>query len=146
MLEESLQDTEAQLAVRMAQQEAILGREDMPWIWVLMDEAAIEIPVGGPSVMKEQLNYLLKINQGVKTSIRIIPKTAGHHVGTDGRFRLISLESRDLAYSGAKGGGRLIEEPSEVRQFFIDFDRVGRKALSEDETNKRIDQQLEAFS
>ncbi|ROO87127.1 hypothetical protein EDD29_4718 [Actinocorallia herbida] len=74
------------------------------------------------------------------------PQVGGASCGRRREIPHPQLESRDIAYAGAKNGGRLIEEPSESRQLGTDFDRIGRIALSQDETNARICHQLEVFS
>lgn len=146
LLEEStVNDLETETAARMARQHALLGKETPPWIWVILDEAALMIEVGGQSVMKEQLHHLYELGQMNRVSIRIMPMHAGAHAGQDGPFRLISLESRDIAYVGAQRGGRLLEEPAEVREMAIDFDRIGRKALPEADSLSLIERQMEIF-
>lgn len=143
LLAESRQpDIEGEVAARMARQAAILDRERPPWVWVLIEEGAIELVIGGPSIMHDQLEHLVKMNSLPNASVRLIPKTAGTHAGMDGTFRTISMASREVAYAGAKLGGRLIEEPAEVGQLRVDFERIGLKALSEAESTARIRRQI----
>jgi transcriptional regulator with XRE-family HTH domain len=145
LTESSVLDIDATIALRMARQNALLERDPMPWIWVLLDEAAIMIEAGANWVIREQLKALLDFGERDRISVRIIPMRSGVHAGADGPFRVISLESRDVAYVGAQRGGRLIEEPTEVRELAVDFDRIGQKAMSTDDTRARIEQQMETF-
>jgi hypothetical protein len=46
--------------------------------------------------------------------VRVLPFSAGANSGVDGSLQIISLDTREIAYSGAQGGGRLIESPGEV--------------------------------
>ena len=82
--------------------------------------------------MKAQLGHLIKLAELPHVSVRIVPNSAGTHLGLDGPFRVISLELRDVAYAGAQRGGRLIEATGEVRELRVDYERIGMKALSED--------------
>jgi len=139
-------DIETEVGVRMARQHALIDRDDPPWIWVIFDEAAIETWVGGGDVMRHQLKHLLELVDLPHISVRVLPRRSGAHPGQDGPFRLISMESRDVVYVGAHRGGRLIEEPTEVREIAIDFDRIGENALPATESRLQIERQMEAFS
>lgn len=139
-------DIGAEAEVRMARQRALLDRDDPPWVWVVFDEAAIETWVGGRDIMRHQLKHLGELADLSYVSVRVLPRTAGAHPGQDGPFRLISLGSREVAYVGAHRGGRLIEEPIEVREIAIDFDRVAENALPAIDSRVLIERQMEAFS
>ncbi|MFD0904582.1 helix-turn-helix domain-containing protein [Actinomadura sediminis] len=139
LLEESdAKDIGQAVQSRMARQEAILTRPSPPYVWILMDEDSITSEIGGPEVMRAQLRYLLEVGVLPHISIRIIPKTAGAHLGLDGPFRLITVRDRQIGYVGARRGGRLIEAPSEITEIAVDYERIGFKALSEDATRTRI--------
>jgi transcriptional regulator with XRE-family HTH domain len=85
------------VAERIARKQAIFGREDPPYLWVLMDESVLALPVGGAKVMRGQLEHLLAISRSPHVSVRIIPTSSGPHLGIDGPFQVISLEARDVA-------------------------------------------------
>lgn len=138
-------DIEVILAERIALNRAILGREDPPLVWALMDESVLALPVGGPEVMRAQLRWLRELADRRHMIIRIIPTSAGAHLGLDGPFQVIRMETRNVAYSGAQSGGRLIEGPSEVKDLDIRFDLIGAKAASEDGSRALIEQYLERY-
>lgn len=139
-------DIEAGPAERINRGRAVLDRPDPPFIWVLIDESVLACPVGGPRVMREQLRYLRELTDLPNVIIRIVPTSAGAHQGFDGPIRIISLETRDVAYAGAQNGGRLIEETSEVKELAVRFDRIGAKAMSEDESRVLIQWYMERHS
>ncbi|MCO5996782.1 DUF5753 domain-containing protein [Actinoallomurus rhizosphaericola] len=136
-------DLDETLKARMERQATILGRPDPPYVWVLLDEDVLDDCIGGPEVMQAQLRHLLELMQRPNVSIRIIPRSAGAHIGKDGPFRIITVDSRDIAYAGAARGGRLIEMCGEVDQFKLDLDRIGQKAASEDASRILIERRLE---
>lgn len=139
-------DIEAVLADRVGRKRAILDRSDPPTIWALMDESVLTMPVGGPAVMKEQLRHLLELSESPHIIVRVIPASAGPHLGVDGPFQVISLEARDVAYSGAQGGGRLIEEPGEVKEFTVKFDHIGAQAASVGDSRVLIESHLRRYA
>lgn len=138
LAERNPRDLDAAVASRMAHQEAVLGRTNPPFVWVLLDESALDTQICGPETMLAQLDHLIELGRLPHVSIRLIPKSAGAHMGLDGPFRVISLTDRDVAYAGAQHGGRLIQADSEVREFSVDYDRIGMKALSEDASRALI--------
>jgi DNA-binding XRE family transcriptional regulator len=145
LLESSTKDIDAEVESRMARQDTILNRSDPPFVWVLLDEGALDYQVGGSKVMQAQLRHLLELGELPHVSVRFISKSAGAHLGCDGPFRIISLESRDVAYAGAQRGGRLIEATGEVRELRVDYDRIGMKASSEDVSRSLIEKVMEAY-
>ncbi|MBO2456261.1 helix-turn-helix domain-containing protein [Actinomadura violacea] len=139
-------DIEAEVAARVEDQRLIIERADAPVLWMLMDESVLACPVGGPEVMKPQLEYLLKTASQPNIIMRIVPTAAGAHYGFDGPFQVICLDDRDVAHAGAQNGGRLIEGPSEVREFSAKFELIGAKALPQDASRTLIEQYLEQYS
>ncbi|MFD0856718.1 helix-turn-helix domain-containing protein [Actinomadura adrarensis] len=144
--ETDTKDPEALQGTRVKRKRAMLDREDPPYLMVLIHESVLASVVGGPAVMKDQLKYLLKLVMVPTMSVRVVPFTAGAHRGCDGSFQVISLDGRDIAYAGAQNGGRLIEEPSEAREFSFKFDRISAKALPEDGSRALIEQYVERYS
>lgn len=137
-------DIDRTLTARMARQAVILDRPDPPYVWILLDEQVLHHCFGGAGVMRAQLGHLLDLMQRPRVSIRIVPQSAGAHSGVDGPFRVITIDSRDIAYAGAARGGRLIEMCDEVEDFRLDFDLIGQKAASDDASRVLIERRLEA--
>ncbi|NVI87522.1 helix-turn-helix transcriptional regulator [Actinomadura sp. BRA 177] len=139
------QDLEAELTARLGRKQAMLGRTEPAFTWLLLGEAALASQVGGPAVMEAQLRQLRAMTDLPHTSVRVVPFTAGAHRGVDGYFQVIGLENRDIGYAGAQKGGRLIEGPSEARELSFIFDRIGAKAASEDDSRSLIERYLETY-
>lgn len=147
LLEESdVKDADAALAERTARKKAVFERPDPPLIWALMDESVLATPVGGPQVIKAQLQHLRELADHPNVILRIIPTSSGAHLGLDGPFQVISLGTRDVAYSGAQNGGRLIEDTAEVKLLAVRFERIGAKAASQDGSRALIEQYLERYT
>jgi hypothetical protein len=144
--ESTFKDRETEQESRVQRRRGILEREDPPFLWMVIGEAALAQQVGGREVMRVQLQQLLEISELPHVSVRIAPFSVGAHPGVDGYFQLIALEGRDIAFAGAQKGGRLIEDPSEVRELTFMFERIGAKAASEDESRALIKRWLEEYS
>jgi hypothetical protein len=132
------------VARRLARQE-ILTRQDPPVLLVLLTEGVLDWPVGGPELMRKQLAYLLEVSERPNIGIRVIPRSAGTHFGLDGSFKIMSGASGDVAYTESPGGGRLVPSAMEVRSYVLRYDRIGQKALPEDQSRDLIGKIMEAM-
>ncbi|QKW38324.1 helix-turn-helix transcriptional regulator [Actinomadura sp. NAK00032] len=139
------EDIEFEINERVARQQKLLDREKPPFLWVLMDEKVLSYEVGGRDVMLAQLQHLRKMMELPNVIVRFVQPSAGAHRGFDGPFQVISLDGRDVAYAGAQNGGRLIEVPGEVREFWTKFEHIGAKALPEDASRALVEQYLEQY-
>lgn len=138
-----VKDVDRALATRVARQEAIFGRATPPVLLILLDEDALDRPVGGRDVMRMQLERLLELGELPHVIIRVVPRSVGAHIGLNGPFQVMSLEA-DVAYVGAFHGGRLVQDPVEVRELAVDFELIGAKALSEEASRILISELMEA--
>jgi hypothetical protein len=137
-------DVEGALERRMARQ-AILERSDPPDLWVLLAETVFACEVGGPDVMRKQLEMLIDASRRPNVTLRVVPNSAGATEALDGPFKIIRVRERDVAFVSAPGGGRLILGTSEIRSFEVRFDRIGADALSRDASRNLIVRLMEAM-
>ncbi|GAA2072479.1 DUF5753 domain-containing protein [Actinomadura alba] len=117
-------DVEAVVESRMKRQE-VLTRSKPPLIWVLLDEAVLSRPVGGAQVMRDQLARLREMAELPHVTIRVIPQSTGAYLGLDGSFNSLTMETGELVFVEAPGGGRLIQGSTEIREFGVRWDRIG---------------------
>lgn len=118
-----VEDVEAAVEARMRRQE-ILTRPDPPQIWVLLDESILRRPVGDPTIMRGQLARMLEAADMPHVTIRIIRESVGYYVGLDSSFNLLTTNVGDIVFIEA-GGGRLIQDPAEVKGHVLRWDRIG---------------------
>jgi hypothetical protein len=87
----------------------------------------------------------MQVARCVNIGLRVVPSTAGAHPGLDGGFKIMSGARGDVAFTESPGGGRLVPSASEVRSDVTRYDRIGQKALPEDQSRELIVQILEAL-
>lgn len=138
------EDVEKDLRNRLARQQILYG-DNPPELWVLLSESAIDLPVGGPEVMREQLAHLLTLSTHPHVRLRIVPKAAGEHEGLDGPFMIVTTKRQEVAFIEAPNGGRLVVEPAEAHGLRQRFDRIGAVALPLDLSQRLIKQLMETF-
>ena len=114
-------DIERRVQVRMERQR-ILPREDRPRLWTVIDEAVIRRAVGGSEVMREQLRHLIDSAEQGKTTLQVVPFSAGAHAGTTGPFIILDFpEPTDPAvvYVETLAGDLYLEERADVDRYTL---------------------------
>ncbi|MET7602594.1 helix-turn-helix transcriptional regulator [Streptomyces avermitilis] len=120
---------EERLTARMGRQER-LGSADRPDLWVVLDEAVLRRPVGGPAVMREQLERLLEAATEPHITVQVLPFEQGEHDAMGGSLTILALpDGSEVAYTEGAHYGQLIEDPAEVRTFSLTYDRLRAAAL-----------------
>jgi transcriptional regulator with XRE-family HTH domain len=88
--------------------------------------------VGGPRVMRRQLEYLAGAGRRSDVSIRVVPFSAGSHPGLRGPFILLRLKEtgEELLFLESYSGDQLIrDEPGEIAQYVEFFETLTDLAL-----------------
>ncbi|MFG2089227.1 Scr1 family TA system antitoxin-like transcriptional regulator [Spirillospora sp. NPDC048824] len=135
---------EKQVAQRLARQE-ILFRADPPDVWVMLDQAVLDRPIGGRRVMAAQLARILTLTEMPNMVVRVIPRSTGAYFGLMGAFKVLTLEQGDVAYVDALGSGRLVLDTAEVRTFGKGFEQIGAQALPEIPSRRLIERTMESL-
>ncbi|MFY1703971.1 helix-turn-helix domain-containing protein [Micromonospora sp. WMMA1923] len=145
-------EVERQVSLRMERQ-VILGSEDQPALRVILDEGAVRRAVGGPKVLRGQIDRLLQESERRLIQIQLLPFGAG--TGFDGSFTILDFpplpapypdaaEDR-LVYIDTLTGALYLERPAEVAAYATAFEQLCAVALSPSETRdtlRRIGQEL----
>jgi len=125
-------EIERRVELRMARQQ-ILDREDAPHLWAIVDEAAVHRVVGGKAIMKAQLLHLANSAEHGRTTIQVLPFSAGPHPGQTGPFIILGFAEPtepEVVYMETVGGNLYVDKPEEVRLFTTAFDQLRAVALS----------------
>jgi transcriptional regulator with XRE-family HTH domain len=105
--------TEDQVTQRVAKRlvrQKILERDSPPMLFILVDEGALWREIGGPLVMKGQMEKLLEMAARPKVSLQVVPASAGAHPGLSGPLVIARFKSgHDVAYIDTALTGQLVE-------------------------------------
>ncbi|MGQ4442436.1 DUF5753 domain-containing protein, partial [Streptomyces violaceoruber] len=91
--------------------------ENAPTLWVVMEEAVLHRVVGGPDVMREQIDRLLEASELEHVSIDILPFAVGAHVGACAPFTYFRFEEPelpDVVYSEILSASMYLDERADV--------------------------------
>jgi transcriptional regulator with XRE-family HTH domain len=87
-------DLDRGVALRMTRQR-VLQREQPLNLWAVVDEAALRRQVGGESVHRAQLEYLVEASQAPNIAVQVLPLRSGTHAG-GGAFSVLRFAEADL--------------------------------------------------
>jgi transcriptional regulator with XRE-family HTH domain len=89
------EEIERRVNLRMARQK-LLHVDDPLQLWVVVDEALLRRPLGGPAVMREQLRHLIEVTAMRNVTLQVIPFHSGGHAAAGGPFSILRFAEPDL--------------------------------------------------
>ncbi|MFG2989920.1 helix-turn-helix domain-containing protein [Streptomyces sp. NPDC048257] len=122
--------------VRLARQERLTDEEPIEF-WTVLAEGVLRQQVGGPDVMRAQLDHLLTMAERPNVTVQILPYSRGAHSGMFGPYVLLSfpqLASLDLVLTEAPTGNIWMEREPEVACYQTLFDDARMAALPSTES------------
>jgi transcriptional regulator with XRE-family HTH domain len=140
MMNSPREDIERRVALRMARQPAVT-RDDPLKVWAVLDEAALRRCVGGPEVMRTQLEALLGQASLPSVQIQVIPFAAGAHPGMGRPFVILvfsDLVDTDVVYLEDLASALWVEDVAEVGRYNAFFNHLRATALSFDDSRALI--------
>ncbi|WP_171109065.1 MULTISPECIES: helix-turn-helix transcriptional regulator [Streptomyces] len=135
------EDIERYVALRMQRQE-LLTRQDAPRVWAVMDETVLRRPVGGPEVMRAQIERLLDATKLPHVTLQVVPFATGPHPGTYGPFVLFRFavpELPDMVYSEYLTGAVYLDARAEVATHLEVMDRMAAQAATAHRTKEILE-------
>ena len=133
-------DTERRVEFRMKRQE-LLTDDQAPRLWVVLDEAVLQRPVGGQQVMDEQLQRLIDAAALPNVTIQVLPFSVGAHAGIDGEFTILSYADPadpDVVYLETTAGQSFDESTDVTRRYNSIFDDLRAAALNPAESIRTL--------
>jgi len=124
-------ETVRRLASLRALRQQVLSRDDAPRLDVILDEAVLRRPAGGPAVMREQYGHLAEIAASPGVTIQVLPFEAGPHHALGAGFHIFEFTGGEPAVVELELLDRVafVVESGEVGRYTEVFDQVRRQAL-----------------
>lgn len=131
-------EVELRVATRMGRRDA-LTRPDSPHLLALVGEAALKQHIGGPEIMRGQLNRLMEAAAWPKVDLRVVPFSAGWHPGLMGSFIVVVRpEGEPLVHVETLTSGVFLHESKDTGRYLTAADTVHRLAMGPTESLKLI--------
>jgi transcriptional regulator with XRE-family HTH domain len=128
------------VSLRMARQARLSGAEPVGLSMVL-DEAALRRPIGGPSVMRDQLAHLIEMSQRPNVTIQVLPFKVGGHAAAGGPFSVLHFADSDLSdivYLEQLSTAQYLEKPDMVGMYLAVMERLRLEAAPPADSIKRL--------
>jgi len=124
------------VALRMARQERLAGDDPLEFVTVI-EEAALDRMVGGPEVMRLQLEHLLELEERPNIELLIMPSNVAVHDGLDGEFMLLDFrEAQSIAYIEFQDGAVYVQDQNRVKKYDFTRKRLCSRAMPATQTIK----------
>jgi hypothetical protein len=88
-------EIERRVGLRIARQR-LLSRPDPAQLWAVIDEAALRRPIGGPKVMRAQIESLIEATRLPNVRLQVIGFHAGGHSAAGGAFSILRFPDPEL--------------------------------------------------
>ena len=124
-----------------AERQQVLTRDDPLHLWAVINELALREMVGGPEVMRAQLEHLLAGGRQPNITIQIIPFAVGGHAMMDQPFIILGFAEAtdpDVVCLDHLTSTLYIETSDEVGRYTHMFDHLRSAALSPRESMSKI--------
>lgn len=134
-------DIERAAEIKQKRQGRLLGERPLQSYAVIW-EAALRQEIGGPAVMRAQLERLLELAELPNVRLQVLPFRAGAHPCIAGPFSIISFaedEALDVVQSDTITGMVWVEDEVESNTYSVLFDRTSRLSLAPRDSVTLID-------
>ncbi|MFG2183365.1 helix-turn-helix domain-containing protein [Streptomyces abikoensis] len=117
------------IEIRQQRQE-LLDTEGRPEFFFVVDEAALHRWIGGPGVMRGQLNHLREMAARPGITVQVVPFRIGAHAGLQGPFILLEFDGEmdhilyQEKYAGESVFSDAPEATAEYLERFWDLERL----------------------
>lgn len=117
----------------------LLSRKSPPTMDFLLHEWLLRTPVGGQTVLVDQLHHLLRSSARTTVSLRVVPISVGAQAGLAGDFCLLEFdEFSPVVYRAGEPNGRLTDSQRDVELHQDILADLAAIALCENESQELI--------
>jgi transcriptional regulator with XRE-family HTH domain len=124
-------EVEERVAERATRQR-LLTRENPPQLEVFLDQAVMQRPIGGPQVMRQQLDSILAAARLPNIKVQILPYEVGVHPALESNYIVLAFdgEAPTVVYVEGLVGGLYLERPPEIERYLQVSEILRGMALS----------------
>ncbi|MFJ7996742.1 helix-turn-helix domain-containing protein [Streptomyces sp. NPDC096310] len=152
--DEADDEIERRVHLRTARQGLLTRTTEPATFNVGLSEAVLRRPVGGHSVMAGQLKHMLDVGELPNVTIRVVPFSAGLHLGVmSGPFGILrfplnsdgSESEPPTVYADGYTGDLYLDKPHEVAQYNNVFESIWSTALNDEASRRLISEMVGSY-
>ena len=123
-------EIEELVATRM-ERTHLLDDPTSPLLWVILDEATLRRPVGGPATMAGVLRHVADLAHRRRIIMQVLTFDAGTHAAMGGSLKLMEFaDAPPLCFVEGLDMGKLLDDPATVARHALTFNLLQASALS----------------
>ena len=133
------QDGERRVALRM-QRQKVLNRQGAPRVWAVVDESVLHRPIGGPRVLREQIEHLLELTKQPNVTLQILPYHMSGYAA-EGAFSILRFAEPtlpDIVYIEHLSGALYLDRVEELEVYGRVIDRLAVDAETPDRSRQLL--------
>jgi hypothetical protein len=143
----SIEDPARMVRLRMQRQEVLTRRPDPLDLQVILGEAALMRPVGGPEVMRDQIHAIRDtILSHDNVTVRVMALRSGVFPGIGSPFAIIHFvdaEDQDIVYLEGQAGATYLEKEAEVQRYKKIIANMWERVQSRDDSLALLEKHAE---
>jgi transcriptional regulator with XRE-family HTH domain len=131
------EELDRRVALRMERQALLTRPGNAPQLWAVMDEAVLRRNVGGPEVMRGQIESLLEAVERPNVTLQVVPFATGPYLGCSGHFQIFRFqipELPDIVYAEGLTSAVYMDQREEVSAHLQALDRMCEQAATPEGT------------
>lgn len=116
---------------------------DAPLLWLVLDEAALYRQIGGPKVLREQLQKVRELAELPNVTVQVVPFDGGAHSSHGVAFTIVNLfeNKPGLVYVESLTGSDYLGR-EHTRAYNLAYDKLRVAALSERRTTELLGRRI----
>jgi len=127
-------EIERRVEVRLERQEVLMRTDPPPpKVSVVLNEGVLARRVGGPEVMRAQIEHLMRERDRANIIVQILPFSSGEHPAMLGPFYMLTfIDPADTGVVNVENvtGAHVLEKPEEIRAYEEVWHAIQAKAAS----------------
>jgi transcriptional regulator with XRE-family HTH domain len=123
------------------QRQARLDEPDHPLhLHTILYETALQLPIGGPAVMREQLDHLVSYAKRPNITVQVLPSSSAPFPGIGTSYHLVNFDHGETGAIFVENlrGGVYMEEENDIATYTLNFERLRKIALAPKVSAQRI--------
>ncbi|MEU2776903.1 helix-turn-helix transcriptional regulator [Streptomyces sp. NPDC007162] len=135
-------EVERFIAARVARK-AVFERDPAPELSFVLEEWTLRRPLGGRTVLRQQLEHLLEVAQLRNVELQVMPVDREEHAGLAGGIEVLKSEDGSaVGRSVAVANGRPVSDAKQLRILELRYGIIRAQALTPRESTAFIEQLL----
>jgi transcriptional regulator with XRE-family HTH domain len=137
------------IELRRRRQEVLVRDRDPLECWVVLDEAVLRRVIGGPHVMRAQLDHLVDVALRPNVTLQVLPFSSGAHPGIGSSFKILRFpwdtDPGVVYLESGSSAGLYLEELDKVEDHARVFDRLCDLSLPPDGSIAMVSDLAQAY-